>query len=55
MEIDITIDSLTNCLVENTSGIEYDTDYCLVSRTITKSDAMAYIEEGWKFDWSAFD
>jgi len=52
MEIDITIDSLTNCLVENATGIEYDTDYCLVSRTITKSDAMAFIEEGWKFDWS---
>lgn len=52
MEIDIAIDSLTNCLVDNTTGIEYDTDYCLVSRTITKSDAMAFIEEGWKFDWS---
>lgn len=52
MEIDIVIDSMTDCLVENSSGIEYDTDYCLVSKTITKSDAIAFMEDGWNFDWS---
>lgn len=52
MELDIIIDSMTNCLVENATGIEYDTDYCLVSKTIMKSDAIAFMEDGWKFDWS---
>lgn len=36
------IDSMTNCLIENVTGIEYDTDYCLVSKTIMKSDAIVF-------------
>lgn len=36
MEIDIIIDSLTNCLICSETGEECDTEYRLVSRTITK-------------------
>jgi hypothetical protein len=43
---------MTNCLVENTTGIEFDTDFCMVTKTIMKSDAIALMEDGWKFDWS---
>ena len=52
MEIDIYIDSLTNCLVYSETGEECDTEYRLVTRTITKREAEELKEEGWKFDWS---
>ena len=39
MEIDIEIDGLTNCLVKRTTGEECDTQYRLISKTITKSEA----------------
>ena len=52
MEIDIIIDSLTNCLVDSLTGEELDTEYRLVKQTITKSDAKKLKDEGWKFDWS---
>lgn len=52
MEIDIIIDTLTNCLVCSETGEEYDTEYRLVSRTITKQDANELNKQGWKFDWS---
>ena len=52
MEIDIEIDGLTNCLVKRTTGEECDTQYRLISKTITKSEAEKLIKEGWLFDWS---
>lgn len=52
MEIDIYIDSLTDCLVCSETGETYDTEYRLVRRTISESDAKVLMLEGWKFDWS---
>ena len=52
MEIDIEIDGLTNCLVKRLTGEECDTQYRLISRTITKADAAKLKEDGWLFDWS---
>lgn len=52
MEIDIYIDSLTECLFCQETGEECDTEYRLVSKTITKEDAQDFISLGWKFDWS---
>ena len=52
MEIDIIIDSLTNCLICSETGEECDTEYRLVAKTITKQDAAKLKEQGWKFDWS---
>ncbi len=39
MEIDISIDELTNCLISSETGEECDTEYRLVTRTISKNDA----------------
>ena len=39
MEIDILIDSLTNCLIDSKTGQECDTEFRLVRRTISKADA----------------
>lgn len=50
MEIDIEIDGLTNCLVKRATGEECDTQYRLISKTITKADATKLKEEGWLFD-----
>jgi len=52
MEVDIEIDGLTNCLVNRNTNEECDTQYRLISKTITKSDAEELIKEGWLFDWS---
>ena len=52
MEIDIEIDGLTNCLVDRKTGEEYDTQYRLISKTITKADAENMMKAGWLFDWS---
>lgn len=52
MEVDIQIDSLTNCLVLTETGEEYDTEYRLVAKTITKQEARELNSQGWKFDWS---
>ena len=52
MEIDIEIDSLTNCLVCRETGEQLDTEFRLVLKTITKKDAVALQRNGWKFDWS---
>lgn len=52
MEIDIYIDSLTECLLCAETGKMYDTEYCLVSRKITGEEAQLLMAEGWKFDWS---
>lgn len=52
MEIDIIIDGLTNCLVNRSTNEELDTQYRLISKTITKSDAEKMKRDGWLFDWS---
>lgn len=52
MEIDIEIDSFTNCLICADTGEECDTEYHLVAKTITKQDALKLQAKGWKFDWS---
>ena len=52
MEIDIIIDSLTNCLVDIKTGKEYNTEYRLIKQTITKNKAKKLQDEGWIFDWS---
>lgn len=52
MEIEILIDSLTNCLVCTETGEECDTEYRLVAPALNKQDAMELKEQGWKFDWS---
>ena len=46
MEVDIEIDGLTNCLVNRTTGEECDTQYRLISKTITKADAEKLMAEG---------
>ena len=51
MEIDIQIDSLTNCLVCRETGEQFDTEFRLVLKTISKKDAVALQRKGWKFDW----
>ena len=52
MEIDIYIDSLTDCLICNKTGELYDTEYRLVRKTISTSKANELKLQGWKFDWS---
>jgi len=52
MEIEILIDSLTNCLICTETGEDCNTEYCLATKTITKRDAIQLKEEGWKFDWN---
>lgn len=52
MEVNIYIDSLTDCLVCNKTGELHDTEYRLVLKTITEFDADVLKREGWKFDWS---
>ena len=52
MEIDIQIDSLTNCLENRETGEIFDTEFRLVAKTISKADAVALQKQGWKFDWS---
>ncbi len=45
MGIDIQIDSLTDCLVNAKTGEECDTEYRLVTKTISKQDAGRLKEE----------
>lgn len=52
MEIDVLVDSLTNCLIESSTGKEFDTEFHKVEGKITKSDAERLRFAGWKFDWS---
>lgn len=47
MEIDILIDSLTNCLIDNITGKEVETEYRLRTTSIKPKDY-----KGWKFNWS---
>lgn len=50
MEIGIIIDTLTNSLVCTETGEKCDTEYHLVSKTITQKDALELKARGWKFD-----
>lgn len=52
MEIDVYIDSLTDCLLCQKTGEECDTEYKLVAKTITREYALFLKQLGWKFDWS---
>ena len=52
MEIDIEIDSLTDCLIVRSSGEKVDTEYRLFAKTITKELSEKMQKDGWKFDWS---
>lgn len=52
MEIDIYIESMTNCLVCTETGEECNTEYRLVKKTITKGEADLLQRRGWRFDWS---
>lgn len=52
MEMDIIIDSLTDCLVCSETGEEKNTEYRLATKTITEQDAAELKAKGWKFDWS---
>ena len=52
MEINIYIDSLTNCLVCAKNGVKYNTEYRLIGGRISKKRAMELKKKGWKFDWS---
>ena len=52
MEIDILIDSMTNCLLNQETGEECDTEFRLVAKTITREDAIDLKQAGWNFDWS---
>ena len=51
-EISIEIDSLTNCLVLNRTGEEFDTEYKELRKTIGKLEAKNLQKEGWLFDWA---
>lgn len=51
-EISIEIDSLTNCLVLNRTGEEFDTEYKELRKTIGSLEAKSLQKEGWLFDWA---
>ncbi|MBE6340444.1 MAG: hypothetical protein J6Y72_10485 [Bacteroidales bacterium] len=53
MDIDILIDSLTNCLEKRETNELCDTEYRLVVKTINKIKATELQHRGWRFDWSA--
>lgn len=46
MEINVIIDDLTDCLVCAKTGEECNTEYRLVTRTITKQDAAELKVQG---------
>lgn len=51
-EVEIFIDSLTNCLEHRETGELFDTEYRLVLKAISKREASVLQRKGWKFDWS---
>ena len=51
-EIDIEIDSLTNCLVSTETGEKFDTVYKLFKKNISKDEVIELNDKGWLFDWS---
>ena len=50
MEIDIVIDSLTNCLICSETGEEFDTEFKEI--TVDSDLAQKLQKQGWRFDWS---
>ena len=52
MELNIYIDSLTDCLVCRLTGEQYDTEFRCVNKTISPQDAHLLHQQGWNFDWS---
>lgn len=52
MEVNIEIDSLTNCLTVSDTGEKCDTDFKEFVHTITNEDAQVLQNDGWLFDWS---
>lgn len=50
MEINIIIDSLTNCLICSETGEEFDTEFHEIS--VDSKYASELQKNGWKFDWS---
>lgn len=52
MEINICIDSLTDCLLCTETGVTHNTEFRHVKKTISSQDALRLKEHGWKFDWS---
>ena len=52
MEVDVIIDSLTDCIVDRESGNEYQTGYRRIINKISKKKAKSLISDGWLFDWS---
>ena len=51
-EIDIEIESLTNCLISTETGEEFDTVYKEFKKNISKAEADELNRKGWLFDWS---
>lgn len=51
MEIDIKIDELTNCLIEQSTGKKFDTEYRLMEK-ISSEKSINLKNAGWNFDWS---
>lgn len=50
MEVDILIDSITDCLIDTRTGEEVETAYRVREMPIRPKDY-----KGWKFDWSITD
>lgn len=51
MEVGIKIDELTNCLIEQSTGKKFNTEYKLIEK-IDSNKAIALKNAGWSFDWS---
>lgn len=49
MEIDVLIDTLTDCLMCSEDGLLYDTEYRRVTQEITLEKALKLKKQGWKF------
>ena len=50
MEIDLIVDSLTNCLICSATGEEFDTKFREIS--VDSKYASKLQKDGWMFDWS---
>mgnify|MGYP000864930312 CR=1 FL=1 len=52
MNINIYIDSLTDCLVDAATGEIFNTEYHRITKPISRQEAAKLKKDGWKFDWS---
>ena len=52
MVVDVTIDSLTDCIVDRESGKEFQTMYRKRTKKISQKNANTLKAQGWLFDWS---